>query len=130
MARRLSDAERRFILEHFEQLGPQECARRVGCSRQTVSRVWKESGEASQKPATNRHGGYEPQSDLERLVEVRGMLRRAMADAPPNTLAALSKEYRETCRCITQMEGGDRNDPTTNAVNDILDSIASRVPTA
>ena len=58
------------------------------------------------------------------------MLRAAMKDAPPNVLAGLAREYRETCRCITQMEGGDRGDPATNAVNALLDSIAQRVPAA
>lgn len=127
-AQRLSDAERRFIVEHFEQLGPSECARRAGCSRETVRRVWKASGGAPRKKARSESARGEPGTDLERLEEARGLLRAAMRDAPPNVLAGLVREYRETCRCITQMEGGDHADPATRAVDAVLESIASRMP--
>lgn len=42
--RKLNDSERKSIVSMFPQLGVTETARRVGCSKSTVQRVWAADG--------------------------------------------------------------------------------------
>lgn len=42
--RKLSDSERKAIVAMFPQLGVTETARRAGCSKSTVQRVWSTDG--------------------------------------------------------------------------------------
>ena len=44
--RKLTDSERRTIVELFPKLGVTETARRVGCSKSSVQRVWAADGPA------------------------------------------------------------------------------------
>ena len=71
-----------------------------------------------------------PTSDLDRLVELRGILWRRLQDAPPNSLAGISREYREVCERITQMQGGEDGDPIADGLDAIADAIAKRMPPA
>ena len=55
--RKLSPSERRDIVRMFPQLGVTETARRIGCSKSTVQRVWASNAlrrtmprEAARKP--------------------------------------------------------------------------------
>ena len=125
--RRLNERERRDIVEMFPQLGVTETARRVGCSKSSVQRVWAQEGpppEATQKPYPTE----EPQTKLERLVELRGMLRAAMNDAPPQAMSSLAREYRETMEQIDRMEGGGSGDPVDSALDSIAARIAAKMP--
>lgn len=90
-----------------------------------MRRIWKAASGEPQKTATSRAGEADPQTDLDRLIELRGILRRAMDDAPPGAVSGLSREYRETCKQIAQMEGGDHADPAARALDTIAESIAS-----
>lgn len=129
MAKKLSDAERRFIVEHFEQLGTAECARRVGCSDETVRRVRKKAAEAQQKSATTGPANVAAKdTDLGRLVELRGILRAALNDAPPAAVAGLAREYRATIEQIERITGGDKDDPVGGALDSIAARIAAKMP--
>ena len=131
MAKPLSDAERRFILDHSAQLGTAECARRVGCSEQTVRRVKKRAAEAQQKTATTSPAvPAAKDTDLGRLVELRGILRAALNDAPPAAVAGLAREYRATIEQIERITGGDNDDPVGGALDSIAARIAAKMPAA
>jgi transposase-like protein len=125
--RRLTERERKDIVEMFPQLGVTETARRVGCSKSSVQRVWAQEGrppETTQKTYPTE----EPQTKLERLVELRGMLRAAMNDAPPQAMSSLAREYRETMEQIDRMEGGGSGDPVDSALDSIAARIAAKMP--
>lgn len=127
MAARLSEMEREFIIENYAQLGATETARRVGCDRRTAQRIWAESGKEKavrREPAANP----EPQTKLERLIELRGILRAAMNDAPPQAISGLAREYRETIDEINRMEGGNDGDPVSSALDSIAARIAAKMP--
>ena len=127
MASRLSDMEREFIIENYAQLGATETARRVGCDRRTAQRIYAASkGEepVRQKPVANS----EPQTKLDRLIELRGMLRAAMNDAPPQAMSSLAREYRETIEQIDRLEGGSDGDPVSSAFDSIAARIAAKMP--
>ena len=129
MAKPLSDAEKRFILEHFEKLGTVECARRVGCHRDTVRRVWKASNPTPQKQAeTAPAPEADRETDLGRLVELRGILRASLNDAPPAAVAGLAREYRATIEQIERVTGGDKGDPVGGALDSIAARIAAKMP--
>lgn len=123
--RKLTESERRDIVRMFPQLGVTETARRIGCSKSTVQRVWaKDSGSfaVTQESCPATPSGDGPQGRAERLTELRGILRAAMNDAPPQAIASLSREYRATIDELDRMEGGG-GDP----IGDALDSIAARI---
>ena len=131
MAKRLTDAERKYIEEHFEQLGPSECARRVGCSRSTARRIGQASSGVRQKDAPKRPAPEASKdTDLGRLVELRGILRAALNDAPPAAVAGLAREYRATIEQIERITGGDNDDPVGCALDSIAARIAAKMPAA
>ena len=125
--RRLTPSERKDIVEMFPQLGVTETARRIGCSKSTVQRVWAEDGTTSE-PTQKSYPDARPQTKLERLVELRGILRSAMNDAPPQAISGLAREYRETMEQIERMEGGDSDDPVSGALDSIAARIAAKMP--
>lgn len=127
MARQLSDAEVAFIIANHPQLGTAETARRAGCSKRTVQRIvsnQEPAPDARQEPTTTD----EPQTKHDRLIELRGILRRAMNDAPPQAISGLAREYRETMDEIDRMEGGSDGDPVSGALDSIAARIAAKMP--
>ncbi len=133
MAKRLTDAERDYVVANYSQLGATEVARRVGCSRSTAQRVWSSRGGPREVPhnsAPSAPAEAAGPSTLGRLVELRGMLRAAMNDAPAAAMAGLSREYRAVIEEIERMEGGDRDDPTGKALDAIAERIAAKMPPA
>ena len=127
MAAPLSEQEREFIISNYAQLGASEVARRIGCTRRTVQRIWASSGKPEkvrQEPVTT----MEPLTQLDRLVELRGILRAALSDAPPQAISGLAREYRETMEQIERMEGGDSGDPINSALDSIAARIAAKMP--
>ena len=127
MPKPLDASERRFIVENYMRLGPAETARRIGCSKQTAIRIWKEDGDAAET-VTNSVTSSEPQTKLERLIELRGILRTAMNDAPPQAISSLAREYRETVEQIDRLEGGNDGDPVAGALDSIAARIAAKMP--
>ena len=125
--RRLTDAERKSIVEMFPQLGVTETARRVGCSMSTVQRIWKQDGGAAEV-TQNHYPTSEPKTKLDRLIELRGMLRAAMNDAPPQAMSSLAREYRETMEQIDRLEGSTDGDPVSSALDSIAARIAAKMP--
>lgn len=111
----------------FPQLGVTETARRAGCSKSTVQRIWKQDG-GGPELTQNSYPASEPQTKLERLIELRGMLRAAMNDAPPQAMSGLAREYRETMEQIERMEGGSDGDPVSSALDSIAARIAAKMP--
>ena len=127
MPKPLNAFERRFIVENYSRLGPAETARRVGCSKQTAIRVWKKDGGGT-TTVSNQVTSPEPQTKLDRLIELRGILRAAMNDAPPQAISSLAREYRETVEEIDRMEGGSSGDSVSNALDSIAARIAAKMP--
>ncbi len=123
---RLSQVQRDYITRHAPQLGPTETARRVGCSEKTVRNIMK-AEEGAEATTANTMGGREPMSRIEELRELRATLIRALDDAPPQAVAALSRELRATMEEIDQLEGGDEDD-ASKALAAIAESIAKRMP--
>lgn len=126
---RLSESERRAIVEMFPKLGVTETARRVGCSKSTVQRVW--ASDAPPDAQAKRTGGEEapqPETTVERLTELRGILRSALNDAPPHAVAGLAREYRATIEELDRLEGGDGGDPVDGALDSIAARIAAKMP--
>lgn len=129
--RKLTDSERRSIVSMFPQLGVTETARRVGCSKSTVQRVWAADGAGAagaQGACPGASPPGEPETTAERLVELRGMLRAALNDAPPQAVAGLAREYRATIEEIDRLEGGDGGDPVDGALDSIAARIAAKMP--
>lgn len=126
--RKLSAQERETIVELFPQVGVTGTARRVGCSKSTVQRVWAKDGGRGGVTQNGYPTAPVPQSDLDRLVELRGMLRAAMNDAPPQAMSGLAREYRETMERISRMEGGNDGDPVSGALDSIAARIAAKMP--
>lgn len=126
--RKLTPSERRDIVRMYPQLGVTETARRIGCSISTVQRIWQQDG-GSVEPAQKNCSDSEPQTKLDRLIELRGMLRSAMSDAPPQAMSSLAREYRETLDQIDRMEGGSDGDATSQALDAIAARIAAKMPT-
>lgn len=129
--RKLTDSERKSIVTMFPQLGVTETARRVGCSKSTVQRVWAADGSGAADaqgacPGASPPG--EPETTAERLVELRGMLRAALNDAPPQAVAGLAREYRATIEEIDRLEGRDGGDPVAGALDSIAARIAAKMP--
>lgn len=117
---------REYILNHAAQLGPAETARRVGCDEKTVRNIMKAEAKAEEQA----QAAPAPTSDLDRLIELRGILWRRLQDAPSNAVAGISREYREVCERITQMQGGEDGDPIADGLDAIADAIAKRLPPA
>lgn len=111
----------------FPQLGVTETARRMGCSKSTVQRIWKQDG-GTVEVTRNSCPANEPQTKLDRLIELRGMLRAAMNDAPPQAMSSLAREYRETMEQIDRLEGGSDGDPVSSALDSIAARIAAKMP--
>ena len=124
--RKLTASERKAIVTMFPQLGVTETSRRMGCSKSTVQRVWAADAPPDgvvQDPCPVTPKGEQPKSTAERLIELRGILRAALNDAPPQAIAGLSREYRATIDELERLEGGGDGDPVDQA----LDSIAARI---
>ena len=129
--RKLNDSERKSIVSMFPQRGVTETARRVGCSKSTVQRVWAADGAGAadtQGACPGASPPDEPETTAERLVELRGMLRAALNDAPPQAVAGLSREYRATIEELDRLEGGNGGDPVDSALDSIAARIAAKMP--
>lgn len=128
--RKLSPSERRDIVDMFPQLGVTETARRIGCSKSTVQRVWAADGgsaDDTQKSCPETPRPAAPTTTAERLIELRGILRAALNDAPPQAVAGLAREYRATMEEIDRMEVGDDNDPMSASLDLIAERVASKM---
>ena len=133
MARHLSEVDKEFICRNYQRLGATELARKLGCNRSTVQRVYGSAKGDAKSPQIESHltaKSGEPQSQLDRLKEARDSLRLAMLDAPPQAVAGIVREYRATIEEIDKLEGGGRDDPAARALDAIAESIAAKLPTS
>ena len=81
-----------------------------------------------QDPCPVTPKGEPPKSTAERLIELRGILRAALNDAPPQAIAGLSREYRATIDELERLEGGGDGDPVDQALDSIAARIAAKMP--
>ncbi len=110
----LTNDEVEFIRTTYAELGPTECAKRLGRSKSVVKSRAKEMGLTNLEAVTPARVTAEPPSDaggrqdtLARLREARDVLHLQMLGADPKNVAGIVREYRATCREIEEMEGGE-----------------------
>lgn len=129
--RKLSDSERKAIVAMFPQLGVTETAAAPDAPSRPCNASGRPTGRAGRIPrkltqARARRG--QPETTAERLTELRGILRAALNDAPPQAVAGLSREYRATIEELDRLEGGNGGDPVDSALDSIAARIAAKMP--
>lgn len=124
----LSAVDRAFILDNYPKMSKSSIARALGRSPSTVTNVLRESadGEAVSGSAGEPGTAPEPQTAVERLRELRGMLLQAMKLAQPREMAALAREYRATVESVERMEGACA-DEDADGLDALAESIAKRM---
>lgn len=111
----LTEDEVEFIRTTYRELGPMECARRLGRSRSVVKSRAKEMGLTNREAVTRTRVVAAPMADegrqdtLARLREARDVLHEQMLGADPRNVAGIVREYRATCREIEELEGGEKD---------------------
>ena len=98
-----------FIANHRHEMSVRELAESTGVSKTTVSRVIRKLGLDPDSPPPQgatlvREDGIDDGDRLSRLRQQARVLRRAMPNSGGSSLAALSKEYRETLLEIEMLE--------------------------
>lgn len=131
-AKRVTTDEREVVRALWPSYGVADIARKIGRSRNTVSKIIDQEGlrELAKEPAhvepigegDGRGAGDRP---LERLRELRGLLRRALFEAPPGSVAGIAREYRATVEAIERMEGG--GDGASSALDTIASAISAKL---
>lgn len=116
-ADRFKESEIEYIRAVYSEVGPTEVARVLGRSKSAVKARAKSMGisfgrdgkKILQAPKPEQAGGAinERQDTLARLYELRAVLRTNMAQAPPNAVAALSREYRACLEDIEKLESAN-----------------------
>lgn len=122
----LSDTEKDFVAATWPTLPVAEIARRLGRGRTCINNYIRSSGlreRAGDAPRANAPDEREPsagrQDTLERLRELRELLRSSLVEAPTAMVASLSREYRATVDEIARLEEQDGGDG-----DDVLDRLA------
>lgn len=127
---RMTDEELEYIRAVYPDLGPSEIARRLGRSLSAVKARIKQMGLTKEEGHSFKvlrvDKSKEPQDTYDRLVELRGILRRQLVDAPPSCIAALSKEYRAVLQDIDSFEKGD-SQSQSNPLEQIAKAISNGV---
>lgn len=116
-ADRFKESEIEYIRAVYSEVGPTEVARVLGRSKSAVKARAKAMGISFGKAGNNflqarssdedEPGKAERQDTLARLYELRAVLRQNMAQAPPNAIAALSREYRACLEDIEKLEAAN-----------------------
>lgn len=132
-ARRVTTDERQIIRALWPSYGVSDIARKLGRSRNTVAKVITQEGlrGAAQEPAQPPAAAPAPAdgdgpSALERLWELRDLLRRALFEAPPGSVAAIAREYRATVEAIEKAEGGE-GDGASSALDTLASAISAKL---
>lgn len=132
----LSEEELAFVRASYAELGPTECARRLGRSRQTVYRVARAEGlrkAEARPPEPDRPPPRAPDrradgpATSERLHELRDRLHDALLAAEPKEIAGIARVYLATLESIDRTEGG-ADDEGTLALDAIGRSVARHMP--
>ena len=84
-----------------------------------------QGGSPSPRPHGAPADGDGP-SALERLWELRDLLRRALFEAPPGSVAAIAREYRATVEAIEKAEGGE-GDGASSALDTLASAISAKL---
>lgn len=132
-AKRVTTDERQMVRALWPSYGVSDIARKLGRSRNTISKVISQEGlrEAAQEPAhgpavDDRAPGDGGDQDIERLRELRGVLRRALFEAPPGSVAGIAREYRATVEAIARAEGDD-GDGASSALDTLASAISAKL---
>lgn len=127
--KRITTDEREIVRALYPSYGISDIARKLGRSRNTVAKIVTQEGlrelaqEAARSEAPAPQRGEQPgDAPIERLRELRDVLRRAMFESPPGSTAGIAREYRATIETIERMEGGEGDGAST-----ALDTIASAI---
>ena len=132
-AKRVTTDERQIVRALWPSYGVADIARKLGRSRNTISKVITQEGlrELAQEPARPRPPEAAPgeggdDRSLERLRELRDVLRRALFEAPPGSVAGIAREYRATVEAIARAEGDD-GDGASSALDTIASAISAKL---
>lgn len=128
-AKRVTTDERQIIRALWPSYGVSDIARKLGRSRNTISKVIDQEGlrDLAQEPAQGGPPGDAPTGPdgdgaTERLRELRDVLRRALFEASPSAVAGIAREYRATVEAIARAEGDDGDGASAG-----LDALASAI---
>ena len=131
-AKRVTTDEREIVRALWPSYGVSDIARKIGRSRNTVAKVIDQEGlrGLAKEPAHPASPAAPPPDDedrpLDRLRELRGVLRRNLFEAPPGSVAGIAREYRATVEAIERLEGGD-GDGATSALDTIASAISAKL---
>ena len=132
-AKRVTTDERQIVRALWPSYGVSDIARKLGRSRNTIAKVIDQEGlrDLAQKPAqVGRPGAAPADADgdraTERLRELRDVLRRALFEAPPGSVAGIAREYRATVEAIARAEGDD-GDGASSALDTIASAISAKL---
>lgn len=125
-ADRFTEDELDFLRSSYPRLGPSETARRMGRSLSAVKRNAKKLGLSAADRAPRKSALKRPGSTVGQLEELRDSLREAMADAPPNAIASISRELRAVMRDLDEIEAreaGEESNPLEEIAKAIADGL-------
>lgn len=132
-SKRVTTDERQMVRALWPSYGVSDIARKLGRSRNTISKVITQEGlrdlaqePAHEAPAEGGPGGEGGDSATERLRELRDMLRRALFEAPPGSVAGIAREYRATVEAIARAEGDD-GDGASSALDTLASAISAKL---
>lgn len=132
-SKRVTTDERQMVRALWPSYGVSDIARKLGRSRNTISKVITQEGlrdlaqePAHEAPAEGGPGGKGGDRAVERLRELRDMLRRALFEAPPGSVAGIAREYRATVEAIARAEGGD-GDGASSALDTLASAISAKL---
>ena len=131
-AKRVTTDEREIVRALWPSYGVSDIARKIGRSRNTVAKVIDQEGlrGLAKEPAHPATPAAPPPDDedrpLERLRDLRGVLRRSLFEAPPGSVAGIAREYRATVEAIERLEGGN-GDGATSALDTIASAISAKL---
>lgn len=124
----ITDEEREFIRAMFPQMSVAKIAEKLGRSRTGVNDVVRKENlreKCARPPVKSNAKRESPDGPLERLEELRDMLRAALGSAEPKEMPSLAREYRATMDAIEKFEGGGGDDAA--AFDALAASIAKRM---
>ena len=125
----ITDEEREFIRAMFPQMNAAKIAAKLGRSRSGVNNIIRAENlreKCARSPRKRDAETGAASSSIERLEELRDMLRVALESAEPREMPGLAREYRATLDAIEKIEGGGEDDATA-AFDAIASSIARRM---
>lgn len=124
-----TEDEIEYIQSMYPRVGPTEIARRLNRSVGGIKRQIKVLGLQPYKPMPEMEvKEAEPPTTLERLIELRAVLRRQMLECPIHSLPGISREYRGVIADIERLEQ-ETKPADANPLDQIAKGIADAMRT-